>query len=140
MRSRGYFKKGLNMANKLLIPINERSSHWTLVVVDPGMKKIDYYDSFRNDGSAVMEAILDFLQEEHQYSASNFDRSSWNLESIAYAPFQTDGSSCGPMVILTAESIGLEKPILHTQDDVRNARKQMQYILITEAIEDIHEN
>ena len=140
MRSRGYFKKGLNMANKLLIPINERSSHWTLVVVDPGMKKIDYYDSFRNDGSAVMEEILDFLQEEHQYSASNFDRSSWNLESIAYAPLQSDGSSCGPMVILTAESIALEKPILHTQDDVRNARKQMQYILITEAIEDIHEN
>ena len=140
MRSRGYFKKGLNMANKLLIPINERSSHWTLVVVDPGMKKIDYYDSYRNDGSAVMEAILDFLQEEHQYSASNFDRSSWNLESIAYAPLQSDGSSCGPMVILTAESIGLEKPISHTQDDVRNARKQMQYILITEAIEDIHEN
>ena len=124
------------MANKLLIPIHERNSHWTLVVVDPALMKIEYYDSYRSDGNDVMESVLDFLQEEHQYSDLDFNRSSWTMNNINDVPLQTDGSSCGPMALLTAESIGLEKPISHSQNDIQDVRKKMQYVLIRESIED----
>ena len=129
----------------MIIPINLDNAHWALAVVDPTLREIKYYDSYHYDGRMVMKSILDFLQQEHHFSDLQFDSSSWKMQNVTNIPLQTDGSSCGPMMILAAECIGLGKPFSFTQNDVLKIRKKIQYILITEAISDpyiynFHEN
>ena len=92
-----------------------------------------------------MKSILDFLQQEHEFADLQFDCSSWKMQNVTDTPTQTDGCSCGPMMLLTAESVGLSKPFSFTQNDVMQIRKKIQYILISEAIQDpyiynIHEH
>ena len=39
-------------------------------------------------------------------------------------------------MIMTAECIGLEKPISYSQNDAAVVREKIQYLLIAEAVED----
>ena len=135
-KSRPFFRRGLDWKNKILIPLHEGGSHWTLVLVDPFIKEIIYFDSFHSNGTYVMESVLHFIQEEHQNAKLPFDISAWKLKSRKDIPKQTDDFSCGLMMIMTAECIGLEKPILYSQDDAALVRQKIQYLLIAESVED----
>ena len=73
---------------------------------------------------------------EHQNAKLPFDISAWKLKSRKDIPKQTDDFSCGLMMIMTAECIGLEKPILYSQDDAALVRQKIQYLLIAESVED----
>ena len=115
-KSRPFFRRGLDWKNKILIPLHEGGSHWTLVLVDPFIKEIIYFDSFHSNGTYVMESVLHFIQEEHQNAKLPFDISAWKLKSRKDIPQQTDDFSCGLMMIMTAECIGLEKPILYSRN------------------------
>ena len=83
-----------------------------------------------------IQIITDFMEKEHEHSNIDFERSSWQLHSRQDIPLQTDGSSCGFLTIQNAECIALEKPLSHNQADVINIRKKIQYILVSEAVED----
>ena len=130
--SRRFFRRGIHFNTKLIVPINEDSSHWTFVFIDPHQKELHYYNSFNTDGMDKMLVILDFIEEEHSYSQIPFERASWKLVSHQDSPLQKDGSACGIFAILNAECVALGKSFNHGQDNVPDVRKKIQILLISE--------
>lgn len=134
--SRTHFRPGLDMQNKLMIPINQNRSHWTLVMVDPNEKKLDYYDPFHTDGKDILDQILQFIEDLHMQSGLNFDKKSWELKSHFHMPKQTDNNSCGILTILSAECLALNRPADFSMALVTEARRKIRLILATEALLD----
>ena len=82
---------------RLFIPINLGNMHWTLCVVSPTAKRIDYYDSLGGSGTTVINNILEWLE----YELPNQNVRSWQSSQNSQ-PHQTNGSDCGVFVLTTS--------------------------------------
>ena len=83
-----------------------------------------------------MELILDFIEDEHDFSGLPFQRDAWKQVAHKNSPLQPDGFSCGIYAILNGECLALGKPFNHSQEDVPVVRKKLQVLLISEGLED----
>ena len=126
----------MSFKNTLVVPLNENNVHWTTCFIDPAAHTIDYYDSQHSDGSSIMASILDFLEDEHQFSKLPFHRSMWKLTAHFDTPKQSDSFSCGVLSIQTALCIGLGRKIDFGMDSVAEIRKKIKFLLTLESITD----
>ena len=118
------------------MPLNENGNHWTLSLIDPVARKIDYFDPQHSNGERVMKSILDFIEEEHVYSIIPFDRSMWTLKSHFNTPKQTDSHSCGVLTILTALCVALDRKIDFGMGSIPEIRKKIKFLLSYESLID----
>ena len=95
-------KAGINgtkllAVERLFIPINMNNMHWTLCVVSPTAKRIDYFDSLGGSGDAVIQNIMEWIGMELPHENLRQWRTSQHSE-----PHQTNGSDCGVFVLTTS--------------------------------------
>jgi sentrin-specific protease 1 len=57
--------KDIFALNKIFFPINQGQSHWVCAVVFMQEKRIQMYDSMRSPGRDYLEAIFQYLKDEH---------------------------------------------------------------------------
>ena len=94
-----------------LIPIYI-PGHWILCIIDPRYKNYYIIDSMRHNNNEVIENIRKWYKSEMErpnYDVSpnsDYDIYSWhlinNINIPNHVPIQTDGSSCGIFVLMTA--------------------------------------
>lgn len=107
--------KNINLfkKSKLFIPINENKSHWTLIVVDLNLKKIQYYDSKLSDDSLHAKSIVaEYLTTEQHQKFPHHVPISWddaNRENIIDLPKQKNFCDCGVFVCTFAFYISRNK-------------------------------
>ena len=119
-----------------MIPIHRNRNHWTLILLDPIQHEIDFYDPKHKDGNEILEKVLEFIKELHQFYSLTFDRKQWKLKSHADIPYQTDGDSCGILTILAMECLSLKKPMDFTMNSVVEIRRKIKVVLAAEALLD----
>lgn len=91
--------KNFLQAKLILLPICS-GSHWTLVVIKPQERIIEYLDSLSGghaDQSKVRAAIL-FIRHE---LGKDFDQDEWEFR-FGQSPQQDNGVDCGAFVIMNA--------------------------------------
>ena len=86
--------------------------HWLLCIIDPEMKTYYIIDSMRHNNETITENIRKWYKSEMlrlNYDVSHnldYDIYSWQLINQVniplHVPKQTDGSSCGIFVLMTA--------------------------------------
>ena len=119
-----------------MVPLNENNSHWTLSFIDPVLHTILYYDPMHSNGGEVMDSILDFIEKEHEFSKTPFDRSIWTLEAQYNTPRQNDSNSCGILTIQNALCIGLAREFDCGMESVSEIRKKIKVLLTLESLTD----
>ncbi|KAJ5312093.1 hypothetical protein PENANT_c011G11080 [Penicillium antarcticum] len=107
--------EGLLNVDTVFIPVHE-SSHWTLIVVRPADRTIEYFDSLGSRGARQVKRIKEWLAGE---LGSKYKEDEWTtLPSVSSQ--QDNGSDCGVFLLTNAKavSIGVEPTAFgpgHTQ-------------------------
>ena len=126
--------KDLLKVEHVFIPVNVGGAHWTLLVVSPVWKRIEYFDSLHgSSGAAVRNAKAWIKMElgdawnEHEWEVVEDPA----LRGRGKGPRQSNGSDCGVFTITTAKMISLGvDPMAITAGDMPLQRKRVVVELV----------
>ena len=95
--------KKMKDVERIFIPINRNHNHWTLLVISPKFKTIEYFDSMHGPSAEILrnakELVKHNLQEEYV-------EREWKIVNVR-GPTQLNGSDCGVFVSTTSKMISL---------------------------------
>ncbi|KAJ5488817.1 hypothetical protein N7539_003707 [Penicillium diatomitis] len=94
--------EGLLEVDTVFIPVHQ-ASHWTLMVVRPSDRTIEYYDSLGARGAREVEIIKKWLQGE---LGLKFEAEEWTFLSSVSSQ-QDNMSDCGVFLLINAKAIAL---------------------------------
>ncbi|EPS32680.1 hypothetical protein PDE_07640 [Penicillium oxalicum 114-2] len=99
----------------VFIPVHQ-ASHWTLMVVRPVDRTIEYYDSLGARGTREVEIIKRWLQGE---LGGKFEEEEWSFLSSVSSQ-QDNMSDCGVFLLINAKAIalGIEPTAFGARDTV----------------------
>ena len=114
--------KDLKDVERIYIPINQNSNHWTLLVISPKFKTIEYFDSFHGDPSKVIDNAKELLKYE---LGGDFKAGEWTIKGRG-GPRQTNGVDCGVFVSTTVKMISLGvDPMAYSSTDIPLQRRRI---------------
>ena len=94
----------------VFVPVNQSGFHWTMAIISPNRKTIQYYDSLHGPSADVYAKLFTWLSGE---LGSAFKKEEWEiLEQEGYkgrgrGPTQLNGSDCGVFAVSTAKMVML---------------------------------
>jgi len=113
----------------IFMPINHGGTHWTLAVISPVRKTIEYFDSMHGESGAVIANIKTWLKGE---LTNDYNESDWRLlddppyEGKGKGPTQNNARDCGVFTATTAKMIILGvDPRAITAADMPTQRKRL---------------
>lgn len=124
-------KESLLSVDTVFVPVHH-TSHWTLIVVRPGARTIEHFDSLGSLSHAHVAKIKEWLQGE---LGPLYVESEWNvLPSIS--PQQNNGSDCGVFLLTTAKAVtvGLD-PLSYGAADIPIIRRKIVAELVNGGLE-----
>ena len=86
--------KNLFALDKIFFPINQGNSHWVCTVAFMKEKRIQMFDSLHGPGQQYLEAIFQYLKDDHKdkKKCEMPDQDKWELISTqADTPSQQNG-------------------------------------------------
>lgn len=86
----------------VFVPVHEHA-HWTLMVVRPIDRTIEYFDSLGGAGAKQVRAIKEWLRGE---LGAKFDEDEWAVLP-SKSSHQDNGSDCGVFLLTNAKAIAL---------------------------------
>ncbi len=106
---------------RLFIPIHE-SSHWTLLVISPTNRTIEYFDSLNGSPRRFIEHAKIYLKAE---LGSAYHDEEWQVLDSP-SPQQSNGLDCGVFAATTAKMImmGVD-PMAYGPEDIPLQRRRM---------------
>ena len=100
--------KDLLNADHIFIPVNQSGNHWTMAIVSPKNKRIEYFDSLHFSSATVYQNIRKWLKGElgAAYKAEEWtDGEEEGRLGQGYGPSQSNGSDCGVFAVTTAKMV-----------------------------------
>ncbi|KAK4696496.1 hypothetical protein P7C71_g1424, partial [Lecanoromycetidae sp. Uapishka_2] len=94
----------------VFIPVNRGGNHWTIAVVSPSTRMIEYFDSFHGRSYEVVGKIEDWLRYELK---DLYHHEEWTevedpaLPGQGKGPRQHNMSDCGVFAVTTAKMVAL---------------------------------
>lgn len=112
----------------VFIPVNQ-NKHWTLIVVSPTLRTIEYFDSLGGRPDPFVRNIKDWLRME---LGDKYVDAEWKVLDTP-SPKQNNGFDCGVFTVTTAKMIvlGYDPFGSYTQDDIVAQRMRMAAELIS---------
>ncbi|KAK7061142.1 SUMO1 sentrin specific peptidase 1 [Halocaridina rubra] len=115
----------------LLVPVH-LGMHWCLATIDFRTKHIRYYDSMLGDNEKCLEALVKYLESEHQdKKQSSYDTSGWTLDNVKNIPQQMNGSDCGMFACKFSEYLSRDAKITFDQQHMPYFRQRMIYEIVS---------
>ena len=119
----------------LLVPVH-LGMHWCLATIDTEKKTITYYDGMGGNNRGCLEALTEYLKEEHKTrKGTSMDMSNWSQVIAKQIPQQMNGSDCGMFTCKFAEYLSRRARISFTQQDMPYFRQRMIYEIITNILQ-----
>lgn len=126
--------KDLLKVEHVFIPVNVGGAHWTLLVVSPAWKRIEYFDSLHGSSGAAIRNAKAWIKME---LGEAWNEREWEvvedpaLRGRGKGPRQANGSDCGVFTITTAKMISLGvDPMAITASDMPLQRKRVVVELV----------
>ncbi|KAJ8729114.1 hypothetical protein PYW08_000695 [Mythimna loreyi] len=115
----------------LVVPVH-LGVHWCLSLVDFRARKINYLDSMGGRNQACLDALLQYLKDEHQdKKGAPFDASGWKTECLKDIPQQMNGSDCGMFACTFAEFSARDAAYSFTQAHMPYLRRKAALEILT---------
>jgi hypothetical protein len=132
--SRWAKKRGVNLGGQNLLQARSiyfpicHNSHWTMLVVYPGNKQIEYLDSFNHKGHGYTDIVRKWLAFE---LGETYVEEEWQV-CTGRSPRQDNAQDCGVFAIMNAFARmrnGCPRSQF-TQDDIPGLRRQIAATLL----------
>lgn len=115
----------------LICPVNE-NSHWTLLVISPKSRKIEYIDSFGTKSPKHIAVAKHYLQA---FLGPLYKEEEWRVVETV-SPRQHNGYDCGVFVTTNAECIAGDVDILcYAEADLTTERYRIAAVLLNEGFD-----
>lgn len=112
----------------LLVPVNS-NAHWTLLVISPKAKKIEYIDSFRSSNRVPTMVARKFLET---FLGGAYNAKEW-VEVETISPRQRNTWDCGVFVCTNAECIASGVSIdCYDENELPEQRSRIAAVLMNE--------
>jgi len=113
--------RSLLEVERVFVPVHE-NSHWTLVVVSPMARAIEYFDSLGGAGTRHVGHVKAWLAQE---LGPEWVEGEWTVVDSP-SPRQTNGLDCGVFAVTTAKMITLGiNPLAYGPEDIPVQRRRM---------------
>lgn len=113
--------KNLEHVERIFIPVHE-GAHWTLLVVSPVLKTIEYFDSLGGSPDKYVRNAKAWLAQEMGRAWTEAD---WEVVDST-SPRQDNGKDCGVFTVTTAKMVVLGvDPLAYGCDDIPLQRRRM---------------
>ena len=113
----------------VFIPVNVGGAHWTLLVISPAWKRIEYFDSLHGSAATPIRNAKAWINME---LGGAWKEEEWTVvEDPSFAgrgkgPRQTNGSDCGVFTVTSAKMISLGvDPMAITAADMPLQRRRV---------------
>jgi Ulp1 protease family, C-terminal catalytic domain len=128
-RKAGLIGKPILNARKIFVPIC-KGAHWTLGVIYPSERKLEYLDSFGNNGKEFFQIARQWLAHELKESKT-YNANEWT-EVTGRSGLQNNMSDCGVFTAFNAFAVAQDfKPSeVVRAEDMPMARRQLAATLI----------
>ena len=112
--------------DRVFVPVHENENHWTLAVLFRATKRIEYYDTLRNERNAYIENMLKLIS---RLLGSECDEIVYPNNYLRQE--ETFIWQCGPNVCLLIESIVKgETDLFYELDEVLAFRTSMHKLIV----------
>ena len=106
----------------IYVPVNA-GNHWTLLVMRPSARKVEYYDSMNGNGGRAITAAKAWLAGELK---ALYKESEWKFEPSTPSPQQNNFSDCGVFTVTTAKMLTLNiDPLVYGPSDIPMQRRRI---------------
>ena len=107
----------------IFVPVHQ-SSHWTLLVISPARRTIEYFDSFHGSGRRFTDNIKAWLAQE---LGDKWVEKEWSVYDNAGSPTQQNARDCGVFAATTARMVmlGWEPEASYREADIGCQRRRM---------------
>ena len=113
--------KNLENVERVLIPVHE-AAHWTLLVISPIRKTIEYFDSLSGSPDRYIRNAKAWLAQE---LGSAWKEDEWEVVDST-SPQQNNSKDCGVFTVTTAKMVVLGvDPTAYGYEDIPLQRKRM---------------
>lgn len=86
--------------DKILVPINVGTIHWTLAIIQPKLKQITYYDSLSCfEGNEIMQNLIKWYGDQVWHESKITIEEGWRMQYASDLEQQDNGCDCGIFVI-----------------------------------------
>ena len=108
----------------VFVPVHVNQNHWTMLIISPARRTVEYFDSFGHDGTVYTNAIMGYLRDELKES---FVEDEWRVWSSAESAVQQNARDCGVFSVTTAKAVtlGFMPKIAFAQKDMGVQRMRM---------------
>ncbi len=115
--------KNLDSVERVFIPVHS-GAHWTLLIVSPIARTIEYFDSMDGATEPYTKAAKDWLKQE---MGKTYKDEEWSVVlPEGGGPQQSNGSDCGVFTVTTAKMVVLGiDPSAYSSLDIPLQRKRM---------------
>lgn len=115
----------------LICPVNE-NNHWTLLVISPKSRKIEYIDSFGTKSPKHIAVAKHYLQA---FLGPLYKEEEWRVVETR-SPRQHNGYDCGVFVTTNAECIAGDVDIFcYAEADLTTERYRIAAVLLNEGFD-----
>ncbi|KAG8527526.1 uncharacterized protein KY384_007678 [Bacidia gigantensis] len=128
-QKRNFGGQALLQMDYIFIPVNATGNHWTMAIVSPRRRTIEYFDSFHGTSGPHIRIIKSWLKGE---LGKSYEESEWTvveqqgLKGRGGGPAQNNGSDCGVFAVTTAKMVTLGvDPMAVSADDMPLQRRRI---------------
>ncbi|KAH6711117.1 hypothetical protein DL95DRAFT_516786 [Leptodontidium sp. 2 PMI_412] len=115
----------------VFIPIN-KGAHWTIGLVRPVARTIEYLDSMGGQGADVIQILTGWVKNQ---LGSQYDEKEWTVPRTPCA-YQSNGYDCGVFLCTNALCVALGiHPDCYHQRDLKQQRKNIAAVLLNRGFE-----
>ena len=123
--------RNLLLVDRLFIPVHQ-SAHWTLLVVSPVRRYVEYYDSLGGRPDRFLPRIKELLRYTLK---KDFVEDHWTFLEFS-GPRQENSYDCGVFAVTTAKMLLYNiSPLCYSQQDIPAQRRRMAAELINAGFE-----
>ena len=127
--------------DKIFFPINIGKYHWTLAVIYPQKKRIEYLDSSGGNGQLYRNGLLRWIKDEADKHGADkhglfLNIHEWKTYSRSHEiPQQDNGWDCGMFAIIAADFLSDNLPLHYTQNDMPSFRLKVGLRILNGCLE-----
>ena len=125
--SRKVPRKDIFALDKIFFPVNVGGMHWTVAVAFMQKRRIEFYDSMNGSGREELQALLSYLNDEHQAKKGSPlpDADEWELVAPDGVPQQRNGFDCGVFTCMFCDFMSTNSPLFFTQEHITQCRERI---------------
>jgi len=119
LKATGQSRSSILDVDKIIVPVNQSNTHWTVAVVDLKNERLEYFDSLGGEDDECLAHLAQYVVDEFQNKRAEDrpDVLEWPRHFPKNIPRQHNGWDCGVYLSMFADYLSIEAEMGETNMD-----------------------